>query len=59
MRLDGQRHATAALPQGITRYPSYRGLGKPQGRCGQVRKISPPLGFDFRTFQNIDSHYTD
>ena len=27
---------------GITRYPLYRRLGGPQGRSGQVRKISPP-----------------
>jgi len=27
----------------------YRRLGGPQGRSGQVRKISPPLGFDPRT----------
>jgi hypothetical protein len=25
----------------MTRYPSYRRLGGPQGRSGQVRKISP------------------
>jgi hypothetical protein len=42
-----QRHATAALyPPGKTRYPLYRRLGGPQGRSGQVRKISPPPGFD-------------
>ena len=29
-----------------TRYPLYRGLGGPQGRSGEVRKISPPLEFD-------------
>jgi len=27
---------------GKTRYPLYRRLGGPQGRSGQVRKISPP-----------------
>ena len=27
-----------------TRYPLYRRLGGPQGRCGRVRKISPPPG---------------
>jgi hypothetical protein len=42
--VDGQRHAPAALPSGKTRYPLYRTLGGPQGRSGQVRKISPPTG---------------
>ena len=31
----------------------------PQGRSGQVRKISPPSGFDPRTAQTVASHYTD
>jgi len=26
------------------RYPLYRRLGGPQGRCGQVQRISPPAG---------------
>jgi hypothetical protein len=30
---------------GKTRYPLYRRLGGPQGRSGQVRKVSPPPGF--------------
>jgi len=42
----GQRHAPAALILGKTRYPLYRRLGGPQGRSGQVRKISSPPGFD-------------
>ena len=42
MRVDGQRHAPAALPPGKTRYPLYRGLGGPQCRYGRVRKISLP-----------------
>jgi hypothetical protein len=25
-------------------HPKYRGQGEPQGRSGQVRKISPPTG---------------
>ena len=33
-----------SLPPGKTRYPFYRRLGGPQGRSGQVRKISPPTG---------------
>jgi len=30
-----------SLPLGKTRYPLYRRLGGPQGRSGEVRKISP------------------
>jgi hypothetical protein len=30
------------LAPGKTRYPLYRRLGGPQGRSGQMRKISPP-----------------
>jgi len=44
---------------GKTRYPLYRSLGGPQGRSGQVRKISPPPGFDPRTFQPVASRCTD
>jgi len=39
----GQRHAPAVLPQGKTRYLLCRSLGRPQGRSGRVRKISPPM----------------
>jgi hypothetical protein len=39
-----------SLPPGKSRYPLYRRLGGPQGRPGQLRKISPPPGFDPRTF---------
>jgi hypothetical protein len=48
-----------SLPTGKTRYPFYRRLGGPQGRSGQVRKISPTAGFDPRTVQPIASRYTD
>ena len=48
-----------SLPPGKTRYPLYRRLGGPQGRSGQVRKISPPPGFDTRTVQPVASRYTD
>jgi len=37
------RPSRSLLP-GKTRYPLYRKLGGPQGRSGQVRKISPPTG---------------
>ena len=48
-----------SLPPGKTRYPLYRRLGGPQGRSGQVRKISPPSGLDLRTVQPAASRYTD
>ena len=55
MGVGGQSHSPAALPPGKTRYPLYRRLGGPQGRSGQVRKISPPPGFDPRTVQPMAS----
>jgi len=55
----GQHHAPAALPSGRTLYPLYRRLGGPQGRSGQVRKMSPPTGFDAQTVQPVVSCYTD
>ena len=48
-----------SLPPGKTRYPLYRRLGGPQGRSGQVRKISPPQGFNPQTAPPIASCYTD
>jgi hypothetical protein len=47
------------LPPGKTRYPLYRRPGGPQGRSGQVRKISPSPGFDPQTAQPVVSCYTD
>jgi hypothetical protein len=41
------------LPLGKTRYPLYSRLRRLQGRSGQVRKISPPPGFDPRTVQPV------
>jgi hypothetical protein len=55
----GERHASAALPSGKTRYPLYRRPGGPQSRSGGVRNISPPRGFDPRTVQPVPSRYTD
>ena len=58
----GERSASRpgrSLPPEKTRYPLYRRLGGPQGRSGQVRKISPPPGFDPRTAQPVASRYTD
>ena len=55
-----QRHAPAALyPRERPGTPLYRRLGGPQGQSGQVREISPPPGFDPRTFQPVASLYTD
>jgi len=59
MGVGGLGHAPAALPPGKTRYPLYRRLGGPQSRSGQMRKISPPSGFDPRIIQPVASRYTD
>jgi hypothetical protein len=48
-----------SLPPEKARYPLYRKLGGPQGRSGQVRKISPPPKFDPQTVQPVASRYTD
>ena len=48
-----------SLPPWKTRYPLYRKLGGPEDRSGQVRKISPPPGFDPRVVQPVTSRYTD
>ena len=50
--------APAALYPPV-QYPLYRRLGGSQGRSGQMRKISPPPGFDPRTVQPVASRYTD
>ena len=59
MGVGGQRHAPSALPPGKTQYLLSRGLGGPQSRSGQMRKISPLPGFDPRTVQPVASRYTD
>jgi len=59
MEVGVQRHVPAALPPGNTRYTLYRKLGGPQGRSGQVRKISPPPESDPRTVQPVAIRYTD
>jgi hypothetical protein len=59
MRMGGQSHAPAALPPGMTWYPLYRKLDRPQGRSGLVLKISPPPEFEPRTVQLVVSHNTD
>jgi hypothetical protein len=47
----------AALPPGKTLYPLYMRLVGPQGRSGQVRKISPAPGLDPQTVQPVASRY--
>jgi hypothetical protein len=59
MVVGDQRHASAVLPPGMTRYLLYRRLGRSQGRSGRVLKVSPPPGFDPRTVQLVASRYTD
>jgi hypothetical protein len=59
MGVGGQRHAPAALPPRKTQYRSYRRLGRPQGRFGRVRKISPSPDFEPSTVQLVANRYTD
>jgi hypothetical protein len=60
MGMGGQFLTPSALPPGKeTRYPLYRKLDGPQGWSWRVRKISPPPGFDPRTFHPVASRYTD
>jgi len=59
MGVGGQLQALAALTPGKTRYPLYRRLGGLQDRSDQVRKISPPPGFDPRTVQHVASRCPD
>jgi hypothetical protein len=47
------------IPLGKIWYALYRRLVGSQGRSLQVRKISPPPGFDPRTVQPVASRYTD
>ena len=39
--------------------PILQEAGWAPGQSGQIRKTSPPLGFDPRTFQHVASRYTD
>ena len=54
-----QLQTPAVLPTGKTRCPLCRRMGRPQDRCGRMRKISPPPGFDPRTVQPVVSRYTN
>ena len=57
--VDGRYTPATLPPKKETRYPLYRRLGGPQGRSGQVQKISPLPGFDPQTAQPVASRYTD
>jgi hypothetical protein len=46
-----------SLPPGKTRYPLCKRLAGPQGRSGQVLKISPPPGFDPQSTARNQSLY--
>jgi hypothetical protein len=46
---ESESRPSRSLPSGKNWYQLYRRLGGPQGRAGQVRKTSPPPGFDSRT----------
>ena len=59
MGVCGQSQAPAALPPRKTGYPLYKGLGRPQGWSGRVRKILPSLEFDPRPVQSVATRYTD
>jgi len=59
MVVGGQRQSTAALPPGELWYPFDRKLSGPQRRPGQVRKISPPPGFDARTVKSVAFLFSD
>jgi hypothetical protein len=48
-----QRQAPAALPPVKTPHPLNKRLVGPQGRSGQVQKISPPPAFGSRTIQPV------
>ena len=57
--MGGQRHAPDASPPGKARHPLYRSLSGPHSRSGQLRKISPPPGFDPRTVNPVVTRYTN
>jgi hypothetical protein len=59
MEVVGQGHALPALSPGKRPSTHCMRLGEPQGRYGEVRNISPPPGFNPRTFQAVASCYTD
>jgi len=56
--MGGQHHILAAVPLGQAWYHCNWRLGGPQGRCGWVWKISPPLGCTPQTVHPISNRYT-
>ena len=59
-RIYETQNLLSLFPSGRTKdlsAPLYNWLGRSQGRSGKVRKLSPPQGFDPRTFQPLASHY--
>jgi hypothetical protein len=52
-------HRGRFTPEKEPRYPLYRRLCGPQGRSGQVRKVSLPPGYDPRTVHPVPSRSTD
>jgi hypothetical protein len=44
MGVDGQRHAPAALPPGMTRYPLYKRLDGPPGPARKGAENLAPTG---------------
>jgi len=60
MVVGGQRHTPAALnPRERPGTHCAGGRVGPQGRSGQVRKISPPPAFDPRTVHPVANRYTN
>jgi len=53
MGLGGQRHAPAALPRGLTRFPGYS-----LRPVWTDENLASPPGFDPRTVQPVASCYT-
>jgi hypothetical protein len=61
MWVSDQLHTLTALTHGERSGIHFTGGcgGGGQSRCGRVRKISPPPGFDPRTIEPVASRYTD
>jgi hypothetical protein len=57
--VDGQGHASTALPPGKRPVTEAAGAWVDLGRSGLVRKVSPTPTFDPRTFQHVASRYSD
>jgi hypothetical protein len=51
MLVGGKSQDPVALPLGKSQYLLYRGWMGPRAGLDRCGKITPPLGFDFRTVQ--------